>query len=285
MSASTDRSLLSRPTAFIAAVLMLAACFLWAQPVPAAQAITATNASGYPGDVVSITIQNQQAQGRVTWPINAAAQTTFAAVPASANPPGTQPFSCPLTSSTQAVCGPPASSWAAGNRVVAQLLISPNAPAGTYTGSTAVGNESTSFTVEVLAPPAPPIAAPAADSVTTDQTPTLSGSRRAGNSVTVTVDDTTVCTVPAGPGTDWLCTPENELAFGAHTVTATQTSPGGDTSPATTVSFTVVDQLTHHLTAGRGSNQRPHPDHHRVRSPPRRRRDRHRRRTDTDSHR
>ncbi len=225
-------------------MLLVAVGVLVVTPPPSAEAITATNGSGYPGDVVTIRISNQRAQGRVTWPINAPAQTTFDAVPQSANPPGTQPFVCPLAGPTQAVCGPPASSWAAGNQVVAQLRIKPDAPAGNYTGSTAVGNEFTQFVVQVLPPPAPPVASPGADSVISDRSPTISGSRRAGNAVTVSVDGAGVCTIAAEPDTAWSCPTGGSLDFGSHTLTATQTSPGGDTSDATTVSFTVIDDLT-----------------------------------------
>ncbi|SED02758.1 Ig-like domain (group 3) [Nocardioides exalbidus] len=121
-------------------------------------------------------------------------------------------------------------------------------PAGqaTYsaTATDAGGNTSpaadVTFTIDATAPTAPVITAPAGGSTTTDPTPPFSGTAEPGS--TVVVEDPSgneVCTAVTGPGGSWTCTPTTPLPGGEATYTATATDAAGNTSPATSVTFTI----------------------------------------------
>lgn len=239
-SPSPGRARVRIPLTALIAVLMCALLLPW--QASSAIAMTSTSASGYPGDVVTVTVGNQQSQRNATWVIDAPVGTTFAGVPTSSNPPGTGQFSCPLASPTRALCGP-SPLWTSGNRVTMQLLIGENSRAGLTLGRTTLGSEGADIPVAVLAPPPPPVSDPAPDAVTLDRTPAVTGTKRAGNAVAVTFADGQDCSVPADSATTWTCSPPAPLAFGATTISAQQSSPADDVSPPTDRSFTVVDEL------------------------------------------
>jgi hypothetical protein len=88
-------------------------------------------------------------------------------------------------------------------------------------------------------PEAPVITAPAPGSLTSDSTPTISGSAAAGTTVQVTEGATILGTAIAGADGSWTMTSPT-LAEGAHTITATVTDEHGQISPPSApVSFTV----------------------------------------------
>lgn len=229
----------SRRTAAILVAVLLAAS-TW--PVARAFAMSATDASGRPNDIVSVTVRNESAQPRGDWTIQAPPNTTFAGVSRSDNPPGTLPFSCPLESATLARCRVSAS-WAAGNRVTSELIIDRSAAVGSYRGRSVVGSESATFTVTVLPPPAPVVTAPAEGTLSVTGPVRISGTRRPGHRVDVVVDGRPSCTATSAEDLEWSCEPVERFGLRRHTLQATQTSQGGDVSPATTVRFRVIDQL------------------------------------------
>ncbi|WAA65625.1 hypothetical protein [Microbacterium oxydans] len=116
------------------------------------------------------------------------------------------------------------------------LRISDTAAAG-YTSALTniVGGEEAFYGITVLAPPAPTLTAPADGLRTLETSPAISGTKRAGNSVIASVDGASVCTVAADASTTWSCTPSTPLAFGSRAIAATQASPAGDLSAASTV--------------------------------------------------
>lgn len=78
--------------------------------------------------------------------------------------------------------------------------------------------------------PAPVITSPAGGPIGTGS-PVVSGSAVAGNTVTLTIDGTTVCTTVALPDGTWSCPISPALADGDHTLVASQTDQPGNPLP------------------------------------------------------
>ena len=112
-------------------------------------------------------------------------------------------------------------------------IASPNAP----TGITLSNNNGTT--------PVPI----AAGGFTNDTTPAISGSAPAGSTVTVFDGTTELGTVSVGDTGTWTFTPPNELREGSHSLTATVTSPAGNTSTPSAPVVVNVD-LTDPAVAG-----------------------------------
>ncbi|MBK0098620.1 Ig-like domain repeat protein [Erwinia sp. S63] len=75
---------------------------------------------------------------------------------------------------------------------------------------------------------------------TNDATPVLSGSATAGSTITVSDGGTVLGSVVVGSGGTWSYTPTTPLGEGSHSITATTTSPAGNTSaPSTPIVITV----------------------------------------------
>jgi hypothetical protein len=125
-------------------------------------------------------------------------------------------------------------------------------PPGTHTltvtaedeaGNTAT--DTTTFTIvpgtgDSTAPSAPGISSPAEGATVQDAAPLITGTGESGATVAVVQGSTVLCTaVVAGDGR-WSCSSTVTLPSGQHTVSATQTDPAGNTSPADPVTFTVV---------------------------------------------
>ncbi|MGV2985246.1 Ig-like domain-containing protein [Microbacterium sp. AGC85] len=199
-----------------------------------AQAMTQVQqATGYPGDQVTIVIRNDNTGPAFSpWNVNAPAGTSIVSASGSAAS-GSSQFPC-SGSGASVVCGPSgAGGWAAGNLVTVVLQIDAAAAAGVTTGASDIpGSESGSYSITVLAPPAPEIIAPSDGSRTLDTQPTITGTKRAGYGSNVLIDGADSCAIAADAGTTWSCTPSTPLAIGIHAITATQTSPGGDVSPS-----------------------------------------------------
>ncbi|MVA74554.1 hypothetical protein GC722_00670 [Auraticoccus sp. F435] len=226
-----------RRRSVVACLVAAAAVLLPAAGSGPAAAITTTAGQGRPGEVVAVELVTERDQGRATWVVQAPPGTSFTRAPRTDEGPGASGSSCPLVSATEARCEP-RTGWPAGTRLRAELTIAATAPAGTTTGTSSVGDESSGWSLTVLPPPAPTLTAPA---VTRDRTPELRGTRdvvpgpeRLGHAVTVSDDQgRLVCSVPAAAETSWRCTPD-ELPVGESVLLARQTSPGGSTSPAST---------------------------------------------------
>ncbi|AKJ05629.1 T1SS secreted agglutinin RTX [Archangium gephyra] len=121
---------------------------------------------------------------------------------------------------------------------LAQGAHAASATATDAAGNTSSASASRGFTVDMVAPAAPVLTAPAAVVRTT--TPIISGTAEAGSSVSVTVDGTKVGTATANTSGTWSFTPSFPLAQGEHTVTATATDAAGNTSvPSAARGFTV----------------------------------------------
>ncbi|MDI9221142.1 Ig-like domain-containing protein [Pantoea sp. EA-12] len=76
---------------------------------------------------------------------------------------------------------------------------------------------------------------------TNDNTPVLSGTAPEGSVITVTDGGTVLGTVVVGSGGEWSFTPVNPLGEGNHSITATVTSPAGNTSAPSTPIVVNVD--------------------------------------------
>lgn len=216
----------------VGAGVMLSAALCGPLTTQSAYATTQVQeAAGLPGEQVTVLIRNDEA-------VATAADWILAA------PPGTHivgasgmgmstAFPCEVVGQTVR-CGPPApGGWALGDTVTLTLEIDAAAAAGEKIGvSTIAGNASDPFAVIVLAPPAPAITSPADGLRTLEASPTIAGDKRAANGVTVFIDGSLVCTIPADTALTWSCIPAVPLAVGAHAITAVQTSPAGDSSPA-----------------------------------------------------
>lgn len=112
----------------------------------------------------------------------------------------------------------------------------------------AVGNQGpastpSSFTIDTTAPAAPAITAPANNSVTTNQTPTISGTAEANSVVTVFADGAPVCTnvMTSAAGT-FSCTPSTPLAEGTRVLTARATDAAGNQGPPSTAVNVTIDR-------------------------------------------
>ncbi|MGL6047647.1 MAG: beta strand repeat-containing protein, partial [Vogesella sp.] len=70
------------------------------------------------------------------------------------------------------------------------------------------------------------------DSLTNDNTPTISGTGEAGNKVTVTTPTGETLTTTVQPDGTWTVTPSQPLPDGSNTVTVKATDPAGNTSTA-----------------------------------------------------
>jgi len=100
------------------------------------------------------------------------------------------------------------------------------------------------FTVDTTAPAAPVITGPADGATVGDTTPAISGTGEPNATVTVREGGNFLCAAVVNPNGSWSCSPAIALPDGDHTVTATQTDPAGNTSPASTpVTFTVDSDL------------------------------------------
>lgn len=209
---------------------------------PEADAMTTIrNGSGLPGDSTTAQVRNDAAGPSSSWTITAPANTTITSAIGS-NPSGTRAFSCTIdVARTSATCSAGPIRWAAGNVVTLELLIDTNAPAGTFQGTSSLPWESGTYAVTVLAPPAPELTAPRTGSTSQQTRPMISGTKRAGHSVSVFADGAPICTVPANQSTTWQCRASRPLQPGTHRLTATQTSPGQTSSEASAVSaYTVI---------------------------------------------
>jgi hypothetical protein len=102
------------------------------------------------------------------------------------------------------------------------------------------------ITIDTSAPAAPAAVLAVAsdsgtlgDSLTSDNTPAISGTGTAGDTITVTFPGGEVKTVVVASNGTWAATPTNALPDGLNTISVTATDPAGNTSPATTVPVTI----------------------------------------------
>ena len=114
------------------------------------------------------------------------------------------------------------------------------------TATDAAGNVSpdsatNAFTIDVSAPAAPVITAPADGSSTTDATPTYVGTAEPNTAVEVFVDGSSIGTTTADGAGDWTLDQPTDLADGDHEVSATATDAAGNVSPESATTTFAVD--------------------------------------------
>ncbi len=101
------------------------------------------------------------------------------------------------------------------------------------------------FNVDTVAPVAPAITAPLADSLVNTTTPTVTGTGEAGATITVFADGgtTPVCTTTVAAGGTWSCAVSPALSQGGHSLTSRATDAAGNPSPLSTAVAFTVDSL------------------------------------------
>lgn len=129
----------------------------------------------------------------------------------------------------------------------------------TATATDAAGNVSgKSNTVNItIGTEAPIITVPANNTVTNDNTPTISGTAEANSTVKVYDGTTLIGTVKADAEGNWTLTPTAGLAAGNHSITATATDAQGNVSPkSNTVNITIAYSsiFGHGIYSGKGSD-------------------------------
>jgi hypothetical protein len=128
----------------------------------------------------------------------------------------------------------------------------------TATATDAAGNVSgKSNTVNItIGTEAPIITVPANNTVTNDNTPTISGIAEANSTVKVYDGTTLIGAVKADADGNWTLTPTIALADGNHAITATATDAQGNVSPrSNTVNITIAYSsiFGHGIYSGKGS--------------------------------
>ncbi len=119
-------------------------------------------------------------------------------------------------------------------------------------GAYLIGDDGQGGLLITVAPPPPPAIAlaPVSDSgavgdgVTNVTIPTITGSGIPGNTITLYDGAAPVGSATVGATGTWSATPAALLGDGLHTLTATQTSPGGDVSQASPVLGLTIDTAT-----------------------------------------
>ena len=100
-------------------------------------------------------------------------------------------------------------------------------------------SEPVSVTVDVTAPSAPTITAPADGAVLNDATPTFTGSGDDGDTITLTNDAGDTIGTGIVVNGSWSITPAGDLPEGDVTVTATATDPAGNETAGDTITVTI----------------------------------------------
>jgi len=131
----------------------------------------------------------------------------------------------------------------------------------TFEATTTVGlftsgrSPAASVTIDLTAPTAPVIGSVTDDvgpgtgaltsgQSTNDTQPTLSGSAKAGDTITVYSDGVSIGSVVVGQTGTWSFTPSTPLAEGSHALTIRETDPAGNQSAASPAFTVVVDTST-----------------------------------------
>ncbi len=111
----------------------------------------------------------------------------------------------------------------------------------TNAGGSSPESAPTRFTIDGRAPLTPTLTGPANASLTTDATPTITGTGEPGASVQLTVDGQPFGTTTVAADGSWSFTSTTALSLGAHAVSAISTDAAGNVSlPSNTNTFTII---------------------------------------------
>ena len=108
-------------------------------------------------------------------------------------------------------------------------------------GNTSPASNAVTFIADTAAPTAPAITSPVSGTNSNDNTPTLSGTGEVGSTVTIYDGTTLIGTTTVDNSGNWTFTPSTPLTDGSHSLTATSTDEGGNTSPASNAVTFVAD--------------------------------------------
>src|SRR5690606_2898434 len=99
----------------------------------------------------------------------------------------------------------------------------------------------TTIIIDTIAPSAPSITSPSDEAVSTDATPTISGTAEADSTVEVFRDGTSQGTTVVDENGDWTYTPTSAWSDGTYSITAKATDAAGNTSDESAAVKLVID--------------------------------------------
>jgi len=107
-------------------------------------------------------------------------------------------------------------------------------------GNTSVASTVVTVTIDSTAPSAPIIISPLDGTMSSDVTPTITGTAEAGSSVEIFREGISLGSATADGGGDWAYTPSSNWSDGTYRITAKATDTAGNTSiDSTTVAVTI----------------------------------------------
>jgi len=115
-------------------------------------------------------------------------------------------------------------------------------------GNVSAVSNTVNITIDTTVPAAPVITTPANNTVTKNNTPTISGTAEANSTVNVYDGTTLIGTVTADGTGNWTLTPSTGLADGTHTIKATSTDAAGNVSPESNTVNIIIDTTPPTLT-------------------------------------
>ncbi|WP_338870094.1 putative Ig domain-containing protein [Spirosoma sp. SC4-14] len=113
----------------------------------------------------------------------------------------------------------------------------------TFNGLDSPNSNTNNFTIDTTPPASPVVTTPANGQITSDNTPTYTGTAESNSTVTVYVDNSAIGTAPADASGNWSFTPTTPLPDGSHSVRATAADLAGNTSPNSNTNTFTIDTV------------------------------------------